>query len=33
MADTTMVSYAWYYSEQQGLIAAKHDNYSLTLIP
>ena len=33
MVDTTMVSYAWYYSEQQGLIAAKHDNYSLTLIP
>ena len=33
MADTTMVPYAWYYSEQQGLIAAKHDNYSLTLIP
>ena len=33
MADTTMVSYAWYYSEQQGLIAAKHGDYSLTLIP
>ena len=33
MADTTMVSYAWYYSEQQGVIAAKHNNYTLTLIP
>ena len=33
MADTTMVSYALYYSEQQGLIAAKHGDYSLTLIP
>ena len=33
MADTTMISYAWYYSEQQGLIAAKHGDYSLTLIP
>ena len=33
MADTTMVSYAWYYSEQIGLLAAKHGEYSLTLIP
>ena len=33
MTDTTMVPYAWYYSEQQGLIAAKHGDYSLTLIP
>ena len=33
MADTTMVSYAWYYSEQLGLLAAKHGEYSLTLIP
>jgi hypothetical protein len=33
MADTTMVSYAWYYSEQQGLIVVKHGDYSLTLIP
>ena len=33
MADTTMISYAWYYSEQLGLLAAKHGEYSLTLIP
>ena len=33
MADTTMISYAWYYSEQQGLIVVKHGDYSLTLIP
>ena len=33
MADTTMVSYAWYYSEQLGLLAAKHGDNSLTLIP
>ena len=31
--DTTQVSYAWYYSEQLGLIAAKHGENSLTLIP
>lgn len=33
MADTTMVSYAWYYSEQLGLIAAKQGDNSLTLLP
>ena len=33
MADTTNISYAWYYSEQLGLLAAKHGEYSLTLIP
>jgi hypothetical protein len=33
MADTTMVSYAWYYSEQLGLIAAKQGGNSLTLLP
>ena len=33
MADTTNISYAWYYSEQFGLLAAKHGDYSLTLIP
>jgi len=33
MADTAMISYAWYYSEQFGLLAAKHGEYSLTLIP
>lgn len=33
MTGTTMVSYAWYYSETEGLLAVKHGNYSLTLIP
>ena len=33
MADTTNISYAWYYSEQLGLLAAKHGDNSLTLIP
>jgi hypothetical protein len=33
MADTTMVSYAWYYSEQLGLIAVKQGDNSLTLLP
>ena len=33
MADTTMVSYAWYYSETEGLLAFKHGEYSLTWIP
>ena len=33
MVDTSMVSYAWYYSEQLGLLAAKHGEHSLTLIP
>ena len=33
MADTTMVSYAWYYSETEGLLTVKHGNYSLTWIP
>ena len=33
MADTTDVCYAWYYSEQFGLLAAKHGEHSLTLIP
>ena len=33
MADTTMISYAWYYSEQLGLLAAKHGENTLTLIP
>jgi hypothetical protein len=32
MADTTMVSYAWYYSEQYGLLAAKHGENSLLLV-
>ena len=32
-ADTTVVSYAWYYSEQSGLLAAKQGEHSLTLIP
>ncbi len=31
--DTTMVSYAWYYSEQYGLLSAKHGENTLTLIP
>ena len=33
MADTTNISYAWYYSEQLGLLAAKHGENTLTLIP
>ena len=33
MADTTMVSYAWYYNETEGLLTVKHGNYSLTWIP
>ena len=33
MVDTTMVSYAWYYSETEGLLTVKHGNYSLTWIP
>ena len=33
MADTTNISYVWYYSEQLGLMAAKHGDNSLTLIP
>ena len=31
--DTTQVSYAWYYSEQFGLLTAKDGEHSLTLIP
>ena len=33
MADTAMVSYAWYYSETEGLLAVKHGGYSLTWLP
>ncbi len=33
MVDTTEVSYVWYYSDQQGLLAAKNGGLSLTLIP
>lgn len=33
MSDTTNISYAWYYSETEGLLAVKHGSYSLTWIP
>ena len=33
MSSSNEVSYAWYYSEQLGLLAAKHGEHSLTLIP
>ena len=33
MADTAMVSYAWYYSDQLGLLSAKDRGFSLTLLP
>jgi hypothetical protein len=33
MADTTMISYAWYYSETEVLLAVKHGGYSLTWLP
>ena len=33
MSSSNEVSYAWYYSEQHGLLAAKHGEHSLTLIP
>ena len=31
--DSTEVSYAWYYSEEVGLIAVKDKEHSLTLLP
>ncbi len=33
MVDTTNMFYAWYYSETEGLLSAKHGEHSLTLIP
>ena len=33
MSNSNEVSYAWYYSEQLGLLAAKHGEHALTLIP
>ncbi len=33
MVGTTNMFYAWYYSEQFGLLSAKHGEHSLTLIP
>lgn len=33
MSDTATISYAWYYSEEYGLLAAKDGNHSLARIP
>ena len=33
MSNSTDITYAWYYSEQLGLLAAKQGEYVLTLIP
>ena len=33
MTNSTEISYAWYYSEQFGLLSAKQGEHSLTLIP
>ena len=33
MVGTTNMFYAWYYSETEGLLSAKHGEHSLTLIP
>ncbi len=33
MSNSTDITYAWYYSEQLGLLAAKQGEYALTLIP
>ena len=33
IADSTNISYVWYYSETEGLMAVKHGNYSLIWIP
>ena len=33
MTDFNTISYAWYYSEQFGLLAAKDGEHSLTLLP
>jgi len=33
MSNSTEISYAWYYSEQFGLLSAKDGGFSLTLLP